>query len=274
MTLQGKLADRAAQLSRSIFVSLPIEVRVAHLLVQLKLANVYSQDTLARAAYAVFIARGVQGLPDVKLRGRTEEVPALSLQDAFKSHKLKPDHLPRGYGLPFAKKLWATIQKMTRNEATTEDVFMTTISKMVVDPELVHEGVPLRQAESLLFLMSKRTFLDMNKKLKREIPLDPGPDEAAPAMPAGVTQTLDLLESSISSQDILRRAEPSLRRVHPDAPLYLELRLQGYPDTEIIGNPKKNQPSMLPTVRERGGFSVQNWAKTLEKIRQVLLEYL
>jgi hypothetical protein len=276
-SLQSRLADRAAGLSRGIFASLPIEVRVAHLAFELRLGNALAQDAFGRSAYTIFIARGVEGLPDVQPRGHSEAVPALSLRDEVKKNISSwTDRMPKGYGLLFARKLWGTIQNRTRNEALTSDVFFNTISKLLQQPTLIREGVPLRMAEGYLYQMAKNAIIDFRKHERRESPGDVG--EITEDLPASFSQTLETLESTLSARellDVIRKAEPALKKVHPDAPLYLELSLQGYDDAHIVGDPRKNRPSMLPSVSEVGGRTPQWWEYRIKpKIREVLVEHL
>lgn len=256
------LQKRAALVGRTLFASLPFHVRLAY--VFSILANTDLQ-ALGRALGAIFIKKKVRGLPDV--HGK----PAL---DWPANKPLPPDYL---------KGLASDLRRFLLAKFHDEHLVDTTIDnwlfRFVVEGGWEHmiEGITLKEAQNYAFTGLLRQGLNEITVKKRERGRNRSLNETdeeghvvfEPADPSAAKNIYENLPST---------KMPSVRRilenkVHPDAPLYLDLLLDGYEGTEILGDPNKGRIPMLPYLQHHP-LSYANWKKTYEpKILQVLKEF-
>jgi hypothetical protein len=146
MTLQAKLASRAATLSRKIYASLPFEYRVARLLVQLKIASI--EETYGRVFYAEFIKAGVTGMPNVG------KMPVEELKDKLiRKGNQAAALLPIGYGGKFGREMWTIAKKGLGSFGSDDnvmDVMQNVVTELYAGSQKEIKAVPLATAESFV----------------------------------------------------------------------------------------------------------------------------
>lgn len=144
MTLQTKLASRAANLSRKIYASLPFEFRVARLLIKLGL----SDEIYGRMFYAEFIKAGVQDMPPVG------KIPAEEMRDVLLAAGPRAAaRLPMNYGREFGSKLWTLAHKYLKSygdEENIREVLQESIAYLLGSSKRALKALPREQAESYI----------------------------------------------------------------------------------------------------------------------------
>lgn len=163
--LQTKIAARASELSRRIYASLPFEYRVARLLIKLRVASALAPG-YGKIFYAEFIAAGVTGMPDVKLRRKVEgvgdsgdRVPAEALQPIFAEARMSARQNPRkfdwavsvlpdGYGGLFGSQMWGLAKKFVGSDEGAMDVLQNVSAELLGGTSLKIKSYALSSAES------------------------------------------------------------------------------------------------------------------------------
>jgi len=220
-----KLAQRAQDLSRQIYASLPWGYRIAQLLSKLALDT---QEVLGRFIYAEFIKAGVEGLPDIQGQ------PALSYQDKVRG----PNgvyKLPKDYGRSFGQKAWFIAFSKLRNQNVVEEAVATAMMRLVKRNPF-HEGTPLKTAESYVItaILNLGRNIIRNTARRREDSLsgrqrDDGSENPIDLKDPDSFEGLDDLIPSSDLPGILR----NLERVHEKAPAWVQFQMEGFRSREI-----------------------------------------
>jgi len=228
----ANLVKTAGALRRQIWASLPFSLRFAEFFSRLAFSF---NEAFGKTIYGEFLTRGIiDGMPDIKGRPASE----FDL-----SKKPVVNRLPSGYGRDFGQKAYGMLLSKVRNPDMVEDLmsdflvrFLESGSKHLNPKEhrKAAEAYVLQSLQNSLknWYRSKKTISDIqikdDEETRYEIPVY---DEAS-------------VEKQIKR--LLPKIKPELERVHPDAPVYIELALDGYSDREIIGDIKSGVPSLLP----------------------------
>jgi len=239
MDIIANLIARADDLRRSIFVSLPFEVRLAAIFTRLALDSV---QTLGRALGATFLLSGVTDMPD----------PG----PAWNPQARRPElTLPPGYMKDFASSVYGLVIKKFGDPSIADEAIQHFLLKVTTTK--VIKPVPRRSAESFVRDGVVKAALDIvRQRRRRERPnlsdsLDQLGDEGR--------SLAEALDDPRALRYIERKLSPRVWRLwmaylahelHPDIPAYLGLSMQGFTDAEIIGDPrKKDKPGMLPNYK-------------------------
>jgi len=255
---QQRLASRASDLSRRIYASLPWGLRVANFF---RVLASSTQDTFGRVVYAEFIKAGVEGMPDIAGE------PAASWRDRLlKLHTRAGDKVPRGYGLDFAKKVWGITLQKSRDPSLVEDMMIRALEKILAGKVTLREGASLHEAEGFVITMIKNDILDQFRAQKRAPQLGIGEKDEEGNYSGDVLDpdTLQAIGDTLSPSDmneILRDAA----KIHPSAPAYIKLRMEGYDITAIA------RGGLLPHMEGPSAVqNITNWElRWLPKIKAV-----
>jgi RNA polymerase sigma factor (sigma-70 family) len=246
---------RARTLNRRIYASFPWGFRVANLL--LKVASSYI-ETVGRVVLAEFIKAGVTGLPEIA------GSPAAAFVEKVQGPR-GPDRLPKGVGLEFGKKIYATLMAKSRSVDVTEEALSRLMLNIARGKVTVRPGVPVHEAEAFMMHAAKNLLIDIyREKASRprgdSMTMD---DEDEGAM-------IDLADpnSFRHLDEMIPRSEMAnlmrdLEKIHPKAPSWFEAQLEGLTGRELA---------------EEWGVSpprVHQLEQTfLPKVKQVLREYI
>jgi hypothetical protein len=262
----AELQKRAALVGRALFASLPFHVRLAH--VFSVLADVDLQS-LGRSLGKVFIEKKVQGLPDV------HGVPALDWPAA------KP--LPPKYLEDLAGHLRHALRVKFHSDQLVEAAIDNWLFRFVVERGYhnMQENVDFKKATNYVLHSLEQQVLNEIKAGKRKKRDNESLDEtyeseegesrhkynpADPDTPATIYE-------NISPHD-MPKVRQKLEAIHPDAAIFVDLRLDGWEATEIVGDPARGIPTKLPHLKEHP-LSYRNWKKMYEpKIQNVLSEFV
>ena len=267
--------DRVASLLRlaretraSVFRSLPWGYRVAHLFTVLSSGTV---DVFAKTVGWVFLHQKVEGLEPPP--GWTPRTPI----------NLTP-------GAPFAKfanEVFRRCLGKFRDAELVEDAMSEVMSKFAMKPDLLTEGTPLQSAQGLISKSVMNLCLNKikSKNLRRTDSLYDTDGE-------GEEHTIDVEDPKAlrSLDDLLSREQMAaikrdIAKILPWAPAYLDMVLDGHDDEEILGNPKRNKPSLLadrlnvPVLTNPSGvpMSLAMWSKSngyKDKIHAVIRKHM
>lgn len=235
--------------------------RVAEVWMVLSSASI---DAFGNAIYAEFLKAGVPGMPDPGPRWNPKSPRAA-------------DSLPRNYGREFGTRAYRLVMKLTGSPERADDVMMDFLVSFVHNGKKhLNPERGLKDAENFVLkgLANQAKMSNRQKTRSREnLIMDQGPMDDGPAMQFKDDKALDNLDVIFPmwrSPKVLN----ALKRVHPDAPLYLKLLLDGYVESEIIGDYRKGIPSMLPTLQAKP-ITPQAWNyRTKPAIREVLQSFM
>jgi hypothetical protein len=277
---------RALSLTRKLFASLPFERRLALVLANL-LSDSGERDRAAelfgRIIYAEFLRKGIPGVP---LPDRTLSERDLADKELYRK-------LPKGYGLSLGKKAMAILYQVFRmapNEA--EDALNAFYEKWVLIAPKLDADKKLHQAEDWVLTALKNFFTDqvrriIRKKVREVVVLDENlhDDEG------GFSPKIDTLgwdeqlareiENRLTPAELQRFNDYISRTVHPAMPEYIRLRADGFSQAEIVGNPKKGYPGMIPALKSVGlgqfyklthklSMAIESFFKEMRPVRTVL----
>lgn len=262
-----KLRVASAQAARRIYAALPLNVRFAFFFQ--KLADL-ALDAFGRVMYAEFIKRGVVGMPPIHGKP-VEEV--VNKDDPRLANKL-----PSGYGSTFASKVRGLIRGKFKDPLMVEEAMQNVSVKFLAGASKgIEEGSPLAKAENYVIVSVVREVLTEMKKQRGHGSLtvdDDGADVQLDVADPDALQQFENIERFWHKDPGVRR---KLEQVHPDAPEYIDLSVEGYHDREIVGDPKAGYPGMLPhPFGQRGNpLSPQSWAKDYRPaIFKILTQYV
>jgi hypothetical protein len=238
------LIARAGHVRQAIFASLPFWVRFAHVYTTI-VADVGWLADLGRHMGAEMLLAGVTDMPDPGPKWD----PSKGI-NAWKT-------LPAGYMGSFVHGIYAMLIKQFHNPDIAENAIIEYLAKLGRLYKL--KAVPRETAESYI---RSGIVLHGKQLLRTKLRHDrPGQTEHLEDVGEEAKQmSRDLEDPSALGEfkHILFDREPTegkkiwndlmqlAHKVHEDLPLYLELRMKGQSNDEIIGNPKKGKPGKLP----------------------------
>lgn len=259
----------AQDLRRRVYASLPWGWRLGHLLT--KLASGAS-SAFGQVAYGLFLYRGVTEMPAVNGKPAEEFKPARPAEIDRK--------IPKGYGKAFGEKVYRVLLRRFKNPDFAEEIMSEGIVKILSGDNYLSrelEGKPLSKAENLFLKSMINLGVDVERRRKRENSMtgpggEDGEDlEMAIEDPSAWKQMEDILperEINTIKQELSQAVDP---RLAPDLPLYFDLLLDGYKDSEIL------RDKMLPFLEQWGPYEHKqhaNWSKNYkDKIKKVLREH-
>jgi hypothetical protein len=267
------IQKRGDYLARRIFAALPFSVRLAY--VFSVLANTDLQ-ALGRALGVIFIKKRVEGLPEIHGKPALDfPVAELEAQHKDPSRLIPSDYL-KGFSEAIRQKLFQRFH----SEQLVDTVISNWLFRFIVEGGWQHmkDGLSLATARNYALHSMENQALNEIKVLKRDRDRsksiqetdEEGHQKIDPADPTAPAKFYDSLPTS--KLPAVRRVLE--QKVHPDAPLYLDLLLEGYNASEILGH--GGQDTMLPHLKEEGlAAPYANWKKNYEpKIRQVLERFM
>jgi len=270
---QDALADRAYKLRSKIASSMPFGLRCAAVLYRLKIADAAFQDAFGRTLYGVMIARGVDGMPDVKWKGEVK--PAIELQGEFKSSLNKSiSRLPRGYGKDLGRLGWAVVQKITKNFDMTQEVYFDFMEKVIKKPTMIQGTFNRKQVEGFVTTSLKRLALDKIKSKTKWRELVKDEEEAADELRRldfSDTKALDNIHRNITPAKIQEALKDIHRKLGPDAAAYIGHLLN---DPTLTDRDIANR-GLLPEKGKVSPQAVNAWKqKIFPKIKDIFLKHI
>jgi hypothetical protein len=243
------LQKRAAFLGRALFASLPPSVRLAYVFSILAGTDVRS---LGRTLGVVFIEKEVHGLPDIssgKYAGPALDFPVKQLRAEGKDPSR---FLPPNYLEGFAESLQELLHRKYHNDDAVDRAISAWLFTFILDNkwEQMRSGISLTEARSFVLRSLENATINQlrgDKRQHRDISIDRTDEEGTPLFtpddPKALRHMLEGRGHIWNDPHIKRELETG---AHPDAPLWLDLLMQGYTSNEILGDPRKDLPSMLP----------------------------
>lgn len=257
-----RLVQAALDLRRRVYASLPWGYRLANLFTVLA-----SSDTagFGRVTYGLFLMYDVTGMPPIK-----GQDPALFKPETPREIERK---IPPGYGAEFGKRAFNIL--LRRFSKYGPDFVVDVLSEGMIkilqgDKTLANsiKGKSLKDAENIFFTSLVHLGTDIERKRGKEKSTvdDEGAEVAIEDPRAWGELENHLPEKEI--EEIRRELAQVSPRLAPDLPLYFDLLLDGYKDSEII------RDQMLPFLKDKP-MSQQAWSKGYkEKIKQILRRHL
>lgn len=275
---RNALLHRAEEVKRQIFASLPWNIRFALVLSAIG-AETGAFSEWGRVLGQYMLAAGVTGMPATGENYKPESRdPSRTLP-----HNYMQEFIGKTYGLLISKWQDPTLAKMAFN-----DFIMKLIEEKVkIRPEslesaesFIRQGIVWEAKSHVKQTLreharseSMEDVGDESKTVRRDI-ADP---HALPGEEDDERDESELWEKWVDylkkhhgdlrpkdwtpMVNFLHKEHPEvftgwmkfLERIHPDMPLYLKLRMDGYTNDDIVGAPKKNKnETMLPHYREQG----------------------
>lgn len=262
------LIARAGEVRRKAFQAQPFSTRVAHVMVMLAGLDPLL-STLGRSLGAVFILKKTEGLPDVHGQPALAWVETLSDKDVNAiTRKLPPNYLDN-----FAQKLKQNATAQFGMQAGT-DALVGWLTRFIMGGwKHMQENQPIDRILKYCMLGVKNEALNgwkADKNRRKDISInDDGDDDRRPVDPGDPSSMKDFLEESPMWK--MPRVRKILeQKVHPDAPLFLDLLFEGHSMKDIVGDKASGRESMLPHVKQQP-MAYYNWMKTYNpKIVDVL----
>lgn len=273
MTPQNRLLTACTNTCRQIWASMPFGLRLAELL--LRLAEDQTQN-FGRTMYGEFLMKGVQGMPPI--RG----VPAESTK-FWHAQRNPADSLPTNYGSDFGNHAWRTLMKKVPgiSLADAKDALQDTAIDFVGGASRhLDETFTLEHAEYYVInavvnrgKMSLRSRSRRREDYVREDTEKGGVPNFDHVDRDSIQDFNDFVKAR-SMQKIMPQILRDLERAHPAAADYVRLVLEtGLPENQIVGDPRKGVPSMIPYLKENPitpqGFNF----RVKPKIREVFQRY-
>lgn len=246
----ASLQKRAADTQRRLFASLPFYVRLAYVFA--RLANLPLQS-LGRTLGAVFIVKKVEGLPDVKGQPALEWGAAFGADINKITRMLPPNYLEAWVANEVRNRLMAKF----KNEDLVADAISGWLLRFVVNGGMknMDEGMPLTSARNYVLTGIQNESLNQIKKRNRhrEDSMNETDDDGRATMQIDDPKAL----RSLVKEDRHLWKFPRVRRIleqdaHPDAPLFLDLLMDGYTVNEIVGDWRKATPA-ADAINAAGG---------------------
>lgn len=196
---------------------------------------------MGRLIGSLFLLAGVEGMPEPGPKWNPKAPhPELTL--------------PRGYMQEFAGNVYGLLIKTFRNPELAESAMLEYLSE--VKGKL--KPLPLSSAESYvrygIMLKGKSLAREYLRQKARTESLEDVEEEAkAISRDIEDPNSLKNFQHVMSPRMWQEWMDYLAKHIHPDMPLYLQLRMEGYTNDEIVGAPKKNQPNtLLPHYKEQG----------------------
>ncbi len=224
---------------------------------------------LAKMCFGAFLILGVPDMPPVP------EGSGLARAVEKKDLRNVANYIPHGYAMrelaAFTNKINTVIWKKARKPQDAQDAIASTMEKLFAGSKGILKVDPSQgraKCESWVLTVMKRVLLDLARGGQFD---DPDTDsltddseegegnqrDVADTMQMGRMLDRKRIEEALEDPDVLE----DLKKVHPDAPLFVSLMLDGYDQKEILGNPPKGVPSMLPHWTAVPGA----WASTADR---------
>jgi hypothetical protein len=242
------IVKSAEETRRRIFASQPFWQRFAHLMMVLA-----SSDTAAwgRTLVMAMIRDGVQGMPDVG------GVPA---KEWAEGNRFNASRLPGQYldADKFGAQVYHEALLKIGNPAAAKEFLQELVLSFWSGkpPFKFSDAKNSFESKKYVFTIARTRGLNWRRdqKLDREESLTEDDDEKGSRQrdvtdESGLRHRSNLIEKLLHMPDVVR----ALKRVHEDAPLYLDLVLDGLDDKSIVTQ------GMLPHFDSRVPFS---WQKT------------
>lgn len=260
----ASLLKSARELRRHLFASLPMRVRLAALILVLANANA---EAWGKFFYALFLTKGVKGMPDIRGQDALEWYAALP--DSKKQVKIMADKLlPPGYGSKFGHSIYKFALMIAKRPDKVDDELQS-LSEYVLKNELggLQEGSSLSRAENyIIHAVQNRTYNILTRQKReqqRNESMSPPDDDDKQTKQYTDRVQQELHDQKLELHELLESPKTHLvlNRVHPDAMTFIEKFLEGYDVKEIVGDPKHGEPGLLPHFNrsQQAGF---NFIKT------------
>lgn len=205
-----------------------------------------------RGVFGLFLLQGVEGMPAVD--------PDSSLGKALaKGDKNLARYMGNSWGgtelLHFKNQVLKLLAKRVYNPPQQLDVLSDAFERLItghkyknIDPSRGLGGAKAFVLTVLANIISDRWRSTKDQKEDSLSVEDSEGEESTADIPdlsadeIGDMIDLRFLDSLLHDPEVI----DDLKTVHPDAPRYLELLLDGFTQKEILGNPPQGIPSMLP----------------------------
>jgi hypothetical protein len=279
----SKLILASSEVRRRLWASLSWNERFAEVFTVLAEAT---HEPFSRAMAAMFLLAGVRGMPPIK--GQSPE----EFMAAFKGGKHGQGSwhsqvnaltamLPRGYAGVIGGAAFKQALAVSRNNIdTAEDILSMVLTTFLGGAGQNIKPVSFGEAIKLVQTSAHNTGINLGKKRQREVMPGAGEeDDERSGVPEGIApgvHNLDelahkhvklLLEAMHSSA-----LKSELEHIHPSAVQYVELLLEGYDKSEILGMTPRGQAlpggSKLkhPVTKSGQPLTPQNWSPYEKKI--------
>lgn len=288
------LLHRAAEVRRRIFASLPFALRLAIVFTQIAAESGYLFKAWGKLIGHYMLAAGVSGMPapgehykpDAKDPSRTlpdgymqsfmsnvygllikswhdPYIAQSAIQDFFAKlaeGKVKLQPLPLSsaesfvrHGIVFEAK--SLVRKKLREQAREESLEDTDedspgVRRDIADPHSM-PGQDDEESDELAPTEMWSKWMHYLEQHKNDM------------TPRAWSAMVGFLAKK--HPDIKREWMDFLgKHIHPDMPLYFQLRLEGYPSADIVGGGKKNKPTMLKNYEPKA-YDPVYWDKTYNR---------
>jgi len=235
---------------KRIYHTLPLHYRIARVFMVLSSDSALA---FAKGVFGLFLLRGVEGMPPVD--------PDSSLGKALaRGDKNLAKYMPSGWAaaelLKFKANILYVLGKKTKNPAMMQDIMSDAFENLIKSDawKRIDPSRGLKGAIAYVLTVISRAAIDRWKKNKEDeasdslTVTDDDGNETERVVPdlsisdvgrmIDVRRVLDLLEDPDVQSD--------LKNVHPDALLFIRLLMDGFTQKEILGDPPRGVPSMLP----------------------------
>lgn len=267
----ASLQKRAAELTRKLFISQPTIIRVATVL-EIVAGTDPLLKALGRSLGAVFLQKGVTDLPSIHGKPAAEWFEAQPRKDTNALiQRLPPDYLDE-FALKIRQRITGKFNESLAREAISGWIMRFVLLKGWNNMD---EGMSLDRARNYVLTGVQREALNLIKKDRRhqyDRSIHEEDDEGKRRVdPSDPNAMKDFLEE-MPMWKAPRVRHILEQKVHPDAPLFLDLLFEGHAMKDIVGDKATGRESMLPHVKERP-MAYYNWLKTYNpKIVEILSE--
>lgn len=221
--------------------------------------------SMGRSLGAVFLLKSAKGLPPINGTPADEWFLAQPKKDMNTLVRLLPD----GYLSEFASEICKQVAHWTRSDMMDDIVSRWLARFVVLDGwHNLDKGMSLINMRRYLITALKNEAINVWKK-EHSRPFEDIDDLTDDVDPVDPNAMRGLLE------DVPMWKSPRVRRileqqVHPDAPMFLDLLVDGYNMKEIVGDKATGRKSMLPHLQQKP-MTYNNWWQNLNvKIIDVL----
>lgn len=270
MDKASALLRRAADVWRLIFASLPWKVRFAHVWV-LVAGDEALFDAWGRAIGASMLNAGIKDMPD----------PG----EAWAKHPGDARRLPHGYMADFVAGIYRTIlSQSARDPSVPEEAIALFFRLLTMGKRRIDPAYDFKQAKNYVYKGCVLEGMTIRRKKLREF----ARQETQQMDEEGNEMSMDINDPHALDEFRKLEKDPHLwkeymdylaQHIHPDIPLYLNLRMEGYTNDQIVGAPKKGiMETMLPHYKEQGHPMKSDptyWGdKFVKRIHDVSMDFL